>query len=409
VTLRRALNPLALSALILAALLGSGAPAALGSIQSPQVERYAVSPGGTLSLSGHGWGHGHGMSQWGAAGAASKGLTYSQILSFYYPGTASANIGSPTVKVFLASQYGVNPNNVHIYDPGTIVLYDERTRRQFSFASTADWRVVDSGGKFYLEVSSGGVWVNKVVAYGPIHIDTTRSLTHVSYPVNRYYPGWLRMVQTSSSSFVTVASVSMQSYLEGVVPSESISSWPAAALQAQAVAARSYAAYHFAHPRSADYHVYDTTTDQVYGGATAAVASTNAAVVATSGVVRTYGGAAILAQFSSSNGGYTTYGGVPYMPAKADPYDGVLANSVHSWSATLPASALQARYPSIGTLTALTVNTRDGNGEWGGRVLTATLTGTSGSVSVTGSDIYSAYPWPTNSTGLRSTWFNVNP
>jgi SpoIID/LytB domain protein len=414
---RRALSPVLVAALAVTALLGSGASSALGSstsgstqsTQATTTERYALAATTTLNLEGHGWGHGHGMSQWGAAGAASKGLSYSQILAFYYPGTKAANVGNPTMKVYLASQYAVNHDNVHISNPGTIVMYDEKTKHQFSFRSTGTWRVVVSGGLFQLQLASNGVWVTKVKAYGPIHIDTTRSLNHISYPVDRYYTGWLSMVPTSSASFQTIAHVGMQSYLEGVVPSEAISSWPAAALQAQAVAARSYADYHIAHPRSANYHVYDTTTDQVFGGATAAVASTNAAVVATSGVVRTYGGAAILAQFSSSNGGWATDGGEPYMPAHADPYDGVLPNSVHSWTATLPASALQAKYPSIGTLTALTVTSRDGNGDWGGRVLGATLTGTAGSVSVTGADIYSAYSWPTNSTGLRSTWFNVLP
>ncbi len=38
-------------------------------------------------LRGHGWGHGHGMSQYGAGGAAEAGLTWREILDFYYPGT----------------------------------------------------------------------------------------------------------------------------------------------------------------------------------------------------------------------------------------------------------------------------------------------------------------------------------
>jgi SpoIID/LytB domain protein len=404
---RRALGLVGVSALVLGGLLGSSAPAAIGSIATD--DTFIVSAAGTLDIAGHGWGHGHGMSQWGAAGAATKGLSYSQILSFYYPGTASANIGDPTVKVYLASQYAINSDNIHILDPGTIVLYDEKTKKTFSFASTADWRVVASSSTFSLEVASGGVWVTKVRALGPIHVDTTRSTNHVSYPVDRTYTGWLRMVLNSSSSFQTIANVGMQSYLDGVVPSESISSWPAAALQAQAVAARSYAAYHFANPRSSNYHVYDTTTDQVFGGVTAAVASTNAAVAATSGVVRTYGGAAILAQFSSSNGGWATDGGEPYLPAHSDPYDGVLPNSVHSWTARVPASTLEAKYPSIGNLLQLKVTQRDGHGDWGGRVLAVTLVGSSGSVAVTGADIYSAYSWPTHSTGLRSTWFQVVP
>ena len=51
-------------------------------------EAYTVPASGKLALTGHGFGHGHGMSQYGAQGAALKGLTYQQIVAFYYPGTA---------------------------------------------------------------------------------------------------------------------------------------------------------------------------------------------------------------------------------------------------------------------------------------------------------------------------------
>src|SRR5690242_3902132 len=54
-------------------------------------EVYAVPATGRLALTGHGFGHGHGMSQYGAQGAALKGLTYQQILAFYFPGTVLGN------------------------------------------------------------------------------------------------------------------------------------------------------------------------------------------------------------------------------------------------------------------------------------------------------------------------------
>src|SRR5829696_426029 len=46
-----------------------------------------------LVLSGHGWGHGIGMSAWGEQGAALQGKTYAQILDFYYPGTTKGSRG----------------------------------------------------------------------------------------------------------------------------------------------------------------------------------------------------------------------------------------------------------------------------------------------------------------------------
>ena len=57
---------------------------------------------GTLALTGHGYGHGHGMSQYGAQGAALKGLTYSQILAFYYPGTTLGTAGG-NIRVLISA------------------------------------------------------------------------------------------------------------------------------------------------------------------------------------------------------------------------------------------------------------------------------------------------------------------
>jgi len=78
--------------------LGVVVPASAGSR-----EVYPVPPNGVFTIRGHGWGHGHGMSQYGAYGAAKvKGMTYEQILSFYYPHTEL--VGQPlstTVKVLL--------------------------------------------------------------------------------------------------------------------------------------------------------------------------------------------------------------------------------------------------------------------------------------------------------------------
>jgi stage II sporulation protein D len=401
----KALSIALLSALVATGLAGAGAPSAIGAIKTS--DSFTVPKSRVFTLSGHGWGHGHGMSQWGAAGAASKGLSYSKILAFYYPGTASTNIGNPTVKVGLLSQYDRNPRNIHIADPGTLRIYNEATKKATLFKSTATWRVVRSAGKFEVQVASKGTWVTKKTASGPIHVDTSASTNHVTYPINRTYTGYFRLVPTSDSHFMTIANVSMQNYLGGVVPAESISSWPAAALQAQAVAARTYAAYHFAHPRSGSIQVYDTTSDQVFDGQGVRVASTNAAVIKTTGIIRTYKKAPILAQFSSSNGGWSTDGGEPYLSAHADPYDGAVKNSVHSWTASLPASTLEKRYPSIGTLKTLKITERDGNGAWGGRVLDVTLVGSKGNKTVSGGDIYSAYSWPSHAKGLRSTWFQV--
>ena len=68
-------------------------------------------------------------------------------------------------------------------------------------------------------------------------------------------------------------------------------------------------------------------------------------------------------------------GGQPYLVAKADPWDGAVANPMHTWTATLPASTIQAYYPSVGKLQRLVITSRDGNGDWGGRINTVVLQG----------------------------------
>ena len=69
---------------VLAMLLLLAAP---GQASRTVSESYTVPSGGRLQLTGHGYGHGHGMSQYGAQGAAIQGLSYGQIVAFYYPGT----------------------------------------------------------------------------------------------------------------------------------------------------------------------------------------------------------------------------------------------------------------------------------------------------------------------------------
>ena len=65
-------------------------------------ESYAVPANGELALTGHGFGHGHGMSQYGAQGAALKGLTHRQILAFYYPGTTLGTT-TGTIRVLISA------------------------------------------------------------------------------------------------------------------------------------------------------------------------------------------------------------------------------------------------------------------------------------------------------------------
>lgn len=223
---------------------------------------------------------------------------------------------------------------------------------------------------------------------------------------------------TSLDFITTVDTLPLESYLRGVVPRESPASWPAQALDAQAVAARTYAASARARHATEAFDTCDTTACQVFGGTThytasgvatqMEAASSDAAVTATAGVILSYGGGPALTEFSSSDGGWTVAGSAPYLTAKWDPWDGTApGDTQHSWTAQLPTAAVEAAYPSIGTLQAITVTSRTGNGEWGGRIVGAVLTGSAGTVSVSGEQMRSIRPYPTYADGLRSSWWVV--
>ncbi len=319
----------------------------------------------TVTITGHGYGHGRGMGQYGAYGYAlpvsmgGQAWTYQQILSYYYGGTTL----TPTSSTVAAQSITVQ-----------------------------------------LDEFDGGA----ALAAGP---SGTTAVTE--YGTTRYYLG---MVSKTSNGVSDV--VGLDQYVAGVVPAESPASWGInglAALEAQAVAARSYAlAEVTANPSQT---ICDTTACQVYDGDpdiagsptnSAYTTYSDQAVSATEGQVLDCGsdtacgspGQVALTEFSSSTGGYTAGGA---FPAVADGGDGVAAasNPNHAWTTTVSAAAVQAAYPSIGTLTSLNVISRNGDGDMGGRVLTMSVAGTAGSVTTTGNGFAAAL-------GLRSNWFSFN-
>ena len=165
-------------------------------------------------------------------------------------------------------------------------------------------------------------------------------------------------------------------------------------MRAQAVAARTYAAYERDHTTGP---LCDTTSCQVYGGYDAEYPASNDAVQMTSHEVLLYQGAPAFTQFASSSGGWTSAGSVPYLSAKRDPYDGWAGNPVHSWSTRVSDALIESKWPGIGNLTRISVTRRDGNGEWGGRVGSVTLVGGQRRVVVSGDTLRAVL-------GLRSTW-----
>src|SRR3954447_10930149 len=421
-SLRRALG---LAAVAVATGVGLGPAVTAAPVSVHEV--YPVPPSAAFTLDGHGYGHGHGMSQFGAYGAALKGLTYQQIVGFYYPHTTLTSAANRTVRVLLggaqSSPLTVEPRTGVATTVATSVAGVASCTLPTSFNGTSTvqrWRVrllsTTTGTRLRLQKTIDGTkWTVanlpkcdqawSAPLNGSVTFSTGGYVRYVSGSTVKRYRGAMRAAFTGSAIY-PLAVVPMESYLRAVVPSEMPSSWSDPALQAQAVAARTYATYvvHHPHPGAAAYFdLYADTRDQMYTGMSAEVTSTNDAIAATAGkVLQDSLGHAVLAQFSSSSGGWTTDGSQPYLVAQKDPYDGLpqVSWSPHSWRTTLSAASIRSAFPSVGTVTSVVVTGRDGNGEWGGRVTSLTVHGSSGSTTVSGTSFRSIF-------GLRSEWFRV--
>ncbi len=315
-------------------------------------------------LKGHGWGHGVGMSQYGAYGRASAGKDYKQILGFYYDGT---NVGLTTQNKIRVLLFG-GVSSVTLRSSEDFTVGDKTLDRLM------DWKLVPRDGQVRV-VGKGKVGDPAIAKPGKgfLRVNGNR------------YRGDLKIFNHGGSLDV-VNAVGMQGYLYGVVPSEMPHTWPAEALKAQAVAARGYAVRA---ARAEWFDLYDDTRDQVYYGldrpddTPGEYAESTAAITATAGEVLKYSGDVISAYFSSSNGGRTaasvdTWGGsLPYLISKQDDFDGKF-NPYRNWTEVLSPRALQNRLGASRTPADAVVTER-----LSGRVATVRLTRPGWSQSIT--------------------------
>jgi len=385
----RLLGP-GLGLLTAAVVLATASPASAEEIDVPDEATFAVT--------GHGWGHGHGLSQYGALGAAKQGVGWKQIVRFYYPGTRLGRVGGP-IKVLLTADTSKDVtvmarDGLRLHRLGAKSYLLAKIRPQ-----ATQWRIVPKGdSKSVVSFRAGrGGWKKWAAFSGAAEFVAGNKPITLRLPHRQTasYRGALRSVEKH-----TVNVLALERYLQGVVPQEVPPEWEPDAVRAQAVAARSYAAYERAHATSS-YDICDTTSCQVYGGYDAEHPAANAAVKRTRGRVVTYQGEPAFTQFSSSNGGWSSAGSQPYLVAQQDPYEAASGNPYATWSATLTSQQLEKQWPAIGNLTHISL-TRDGHGDFGGRVVSATLTGSNGSVKVSGDDLRYAI----GDRG-RSTWFRL--
>jgi stage II sporulation protein D len=366
-------------------LLGAGAASARGDVPvcAAACKAAPAGSGSLFVLTGHGWGHGVGMSQYGAYGYAQHGWTFQQIATHYFPGTTLGPAPVSRLRVLLADNRGA-----------------------LAVASDADFTVQDGTGVSHPltagSYSFGPGLKLKIGATPPAPLTGPLTFTAGTAPLQlggKPFRGSFE-VDVVNGKLRAIDVVGLEQYLYGVVPSEMPYMWAPEALKAQAVAARSYALAN--RNVAAPYDLYSDTRSQVYLGISHERPSTNAAVDATAGQVLLYGGQVAHTFFFSTSGGRTanatdiwTSGiALPYLTAVPDPYDTI--SPYHDWgpfpftgaalskSFRVPGSVIDAR-------TSLNAS---------GRVATLALLGATGEVDVAATTVRAKL-------GLRSTWFDV--
>ena len=367
--------------------------------------RLVVPDHARLTIHGRGYGHGHGMSQYGAEGAARKGLSARRIVRFYYPHTKA---GHARGKVRVLITEDADDNTTVVNRPG-LRVHDLRSGATKSLPTAgaaghaSRWRLSPGpGGKTKVSYRDGG-WHRWTSLTGDGEFRSARSITLVLGSGRVTYRGWLQSrtpVGAPASHRVTVNKVSLEGYVRGVIPREMPALWHQAALRAQAIAARTYAAEEASRSTNRRWNLCDTSSCQVYGGKSAEYPTTNRATAKTAGRIRTHHGDPAFTQFASSNGGWLAAGSQPYLVAKKDPYDGWSDNPNHTWTTSVSTRAIERAFPWLGNLIGITVTERDGNGRWNGRVLAMRLRGSQDTRSISG-DVFRA------ALALRSSWVRI--
>jgi SpoIID/LytB domain protein len=399
-----------------------------------------VTLGGSVTFYGRGYGHGVGLSQYGAQGRAGDGQLAPAILAHYYKGTTLGTISNSQIRVLVLQAFAASATNpVQVYGRGgtwtidgisATFPADARLRFTPTTSGTATtWKITVTaadGSTLYNHASTSSVRVRP--GSGAV-------LQLWSKPsAYDHFRGVLRLIgKTDATATVNVVNeLSIEAYLRGVVPAEVPATWPVEAVKAQAIAARSYAAYRL-HPSTGTFDIYSDTRSQMYLGKLVEKAGSTSAVNATAGVVlRTSGGGIANALFSSTGGGATennenvfvsatgqkTAGVYSYLRGSMDrradnsPYDG--ASPYATWTTkTYTLAQIRAWFAAdsrtnVGTLVALDLRDRGVSG----RLISVTLIGLDGTTKkVSGSvfrEVFNAHR-PSGDRMMRSTLFDLAP
>src|SRR5438094_8357239 len=256
----------------------------------------SASAGTVFLLDGRGWGHGVGMSQWGAEGYARHGLDYRHILAHYYRGTALAAIKPRPIRVLLV-----------------------RNQHAISIGSSAPFAVVDARGRKFHGPASALV-LRRKLKLRHSRLRFPLRFRPGAQPLQVEYAGYRGdVVVTAAPQGVTAINVlPLDRYLRGVVPWEVPKGWHEETYRAQAVAARSYTLATL-HPGK-DFDLFPDERSQMYGGVRAERPETNLAIGATAGQVLTWRGTIVPCFYFSTSGRRTSSVHDAWPRAKQVPY-----------------------------------------------------------------------------------------
>jgi SpoIID/LytB domain protein len=324
-------------------------------------------------IEGRGFGHGAGMSQYGAYGYALHGAGYREILRHYYSGTTIGELSKTrVVRVLLAIDGGdsrfsraSSACGVHL-DPDRSYLA-HRNGSSVRLRSSTGRPIANCGGK--LRAAGGGRV--RIGALGP-------------------YRGALEVVPTRSrpDSLNVINAVAVNAYVKGVVPHEVSYLWPQAALRAQAVAARSYALA--AQVDGNGFDLYADSRSQAYVGLGGEKAQTSQACAATRNEVVEFKGAIATTFYFSTSGGRTESAEnvffsdpIPYLRSVRDPYD--YYSPLHTWRLVYSGAEMSSRLAPYlrGKLKRIVVTERGDSP----RIVWARLYGTRGVSKIRGDNL----------------------
>lgn len=296
------------------------------------------------------------------------------------------------------------------------------TKKQAEKAGVSGQVVSSSSTAVLVTATTGGTVLFEFDCQGALHLgvlpDGQGEHAATWFKGYKYYGGF-EYPRITGGNLSVVNVVSLEEYVKGVIPYEMNGSWPLAALEAQAVGARTYVSQTTRHLSTYGFDVCNATDCQVYNGAGSGAAypsvTSDAAVDDTAGLCMYYNGKPINAVYASSNGGASedaanVWGSeLGYLKGKADPYEATISIPNYQYTTTYtPAQLtwiLQEKGYEIGNIKQVTVSAYTPVGN----VYQVTFTDTAGkTLTVKGETCRTIFYSSTYQKSVRSMRYSIN-